>query len=76
MAAGKFTRHPDLHRLGTRHTVQRPVSTKPTVPAGDPEYERSQPINRDDRRAMLQRHFEAGGMTNAQIEAALNKAKV
>jgi hypothetical protein len=45
------------------------------VPAADFDFERSQPITRDDRRAMLRRHFKAGGMTDAEIEAALSKAK-
>jgi len=50
--------------------------TKPPVPAADSEHEQSQPINRDDRRAMLRRHFEAGGLSGGEIDAHLIKAKV
>jgi len=45
--------------------------TAPRIPANDPEYEASQPISQADRRTMLRRHFEAGGMTPAQVEAAM-----
>jgi hypothetical protein len=59
----------DLFGVSGRHPKQAPQN-----PAGDPEYEQS--ITRDDRRARLRRHFEAGGMTDAEIDAAMRKAKV
>jgi hypothetical protein len=59
-----------------KHTIQRPVSTKPPVPAGDPEYEQSQPINRDDRRAMLRSYFRTRGLSEAQIDEQMRKSKV
>jgi len=70
--SGKFTRD----GMGPRVSYGAPVQVSAPVAAADADFERSQPINRDDRRAMLRRHFEKGGMTNAQIEAALSKAKV
>lgn len=73
--SGRTTRHPDLYGIGPR--VSRPHPKQgPRNPAADLEYERSQAINRDDRKAMLRRHFEAGGMTDAEIDAHLTKAKV
>jgi len=50
--------------------------TKPPVPAADPRHEQLQAINRGDRRAMLRRHFEAGGLSSGEIEAHLIEAKV
>jgi hypothetical protein len=70
--SGKFTRD----GMGPCVNYGAPVQASAPVPAADADFEQSQPINRDDRRAMLRRHFAAGGMTNAQIEAALSKAKV
>jgi len=72
--AGTFNRK----GLNGRNVVYRHAKpgTTPPVSAGDPEYEREQPVSRDDRAAMLRRHFAASGMTDAQIEAAVSKAKV
>lgn len=67
----KNPRIPDLYPVSGRHPRQEPRN-----PAADPEYEQSQPINRNDRKAMLRRHFEAGGMTDAETDTALSKAKV
>jgi hypothetical protein len=48
----------------------------PRTPAHDPEYELSQPITREERRIMLRRHFEEGGLTEAEIEEHMRNAKV
>ena len=61
----------NLHRSSGRHPKQASQN-----PAGDPEYEQSQPITRDDRRARLRRHFEVSGMTDAEIDEHMRKAKV
>lgn len=57
-----------------------PIYNYGTVPGGspaaDPEYEQARRFSRDDRKAMLRRHFEKGGMTEEQIDAAMSKAKV
>jgi len=72
---GKMTRIPELYRLGLRVSGQHRRNA-PRNTAADPEHEQSQPINREDRRAMLRRHFKAGGMTDAEIDAHLTRAKV
>jgi hypothetical protein len=53
-----------------------PASDPAPIPAADAEFERAQPVNRDDRRAMLRRHFEASGLTDEEIEAHMRNAKV
>jgi hypothetical protein len=65
------------HRLGDLSPVSgRRRKQGLRTPAGDPEHERNQPINRDDRKAMLRSYFRTKGLSEAEIDAHLSKAKV
>ncbi len=61
----------DPFGLRPPYTYGRERTTTTPAPAGNPEYERTQPITADDRRAMLRSYFRSKGFTEEQVEAAV-----
>lgn len=69
--AGKFSRD---GQFGPNRTYRHAEpGTKPPVSAGDPDYERSQPITAEDRQQMLRTYFHGRGLRGAELEAALGR---
>jgi hypothetical protein len=63
-------------RIGVNGIWRDDLRVVDPTPAADPEYERDNPIKREDRQEMLRSYFRTRGLTEDEIDAALRNAKV